>query len=109
MGIRVRWPVQLGRVRMSDEQNTTTADDIERIWTALRGTDRTIRRIFISGGAWSMAWIILNVIGFHLLSDLVLGLGMAGLVLVGSLGMVFEVDERRREAGPGYGAGGVDE
>jgi hypothetical protein len=56
-----------------------------------------------------MAWIILNVIGFHLLSDLVLGLGMAGLVLVGSLGMVFEVDERRREAGPGYGAGGVDE
>ncbi len=95
---------------MSDEQQTnTTADDIERIWTALRGTDRTIRRIFISGGAWSMAWIVLNVIGFHLLSDLVLGLGMAGLVLVGSLGMVFEIDERRREADHGYDSGGVDD
>ena len=94
---------------MSEEQHTSTADDLERIWTALRGTDRTIRRIFISGGAWSMAWILLNVIGLQTLSNLVLGLGMAGLVLVGSLGMAFEADEYRRAKLEEFDPKGVDE
>ena len=94
---------------MSEDNDTSTADNLEQLWKALRGTDRTIRRIFISGGAWIMAWMFLNVIGLHVLSDLVLGLGMAGLVLVGSLGLAFEVDDYRRSRGGEAGLEGLDD
>jgi hypothetical protein len=85
---------------MAEEPNKQSIDDLENLWTALRGTDLVIRRIFVLGGIWSILWIALDGIGLDLLSDLVLGLGTAILVVLGSLGLAFEWDDRRQGEGP---------